>query len=114
MPPNGCQANLVRPRLNKILKVYATNRAEENVWIVRWLDRDICFSFVDRKNRLIPFRLMPVKLASLVQHGTIQGSVNECSDTAMECGTVWQDSKRASPERRGPILHLLSLWLRWK
>lgn len=61
----------------------------------------MCFSFVDQKNRLIPFRLMPVKLASLVQHGTIQGSVNKCSDTAMECGTVWQDSKQPLAEERG-------------
>ena len=62
------------------------------------------FSSVDQKSCVIPFRLTPVKPASLVQHGTIQGSANECADIAEECGTVWYGSTRTSPKRRGPYI----------
>jgi hypothetical protein len=87
---------------HEILKVYATRSAKENGWIVRWLHDDMRVDCVDQINGLIPFRLTPVKLASLVHRGNIQVATSECSDTMKVCGEdggssdtrVWQGSKR--------------------
>ena len=62
----------------------------------------MCVDFVDQINGVIPFRLTPVKLASLVHRGNIQGVTSECSDTVKVCGEdggssdtrVWQNSTR--------------------
>ncbi len=62
----------------------------------------MCVDFVDQINGVIPFRLTPVKLASLVYRGNIQGATSGCFDRVKVRGEdggssdtrVWQNSTR--------------------
>lgn len=67
----------------------------------------MCVDSVDQINGVIPFRLTPVKLASLVYRGNIQGATSECSNRVRVCDRVWQASKRR------PLSPLTPLTLYW-
>jgi len=72
----------------------------------------MCVDSVDQINGVIPFRLTPVKLASLVFRGNIQGATSEWSNRVRVC-----DRECGKPQSGVRFLHLhrsLSIGLGWE